>query len=86
MDIERIEPGDVLYVNHHVAEPQLVDADATSEPLADFSERSAEVTVEEIREDEGLVIVTEKPAERAERWALKPGHLLRRWDPDSSDK
>lgn len=86
MNIEDIEPGDILYVNHHVAEPQLVDSDVHTESLADFSERSAEVTVDEIHEGEGRVIVTEEQSDKTVRWALEPGHLLRRWNPNGNDE
>jgi hypothetical protein len=86
VNIEEIEQGDVLYINHHVAEPQLVNSDVYTESLTDFSDRSAEVTVDEIHEDEGIVIVTEKQSDESARWVLEPGHLLRRWDPDSNDR
>lgn len=43
MNIEDIELGDTVYINHHVVEPKVVDPDSASESTVNFAERSAQV-------------------------------------------
>ncbi|WP_147464898.1 hypothetical protein [Halococcus sp. IIIV-5B] len=85
MDIDNIEVGDVLYVNHHVADPELLNAEVDPEST-DFLDRSAQVEVEEVRKETGSVVVTEPISDRPHRWLIEIEQLLRGPSSDSDDK
>ena len=85
MNIEDIDPGDTVYIHHHVVEPKVVDPDSASESTIDFAERSAQVTVDKVNEDEETVIVSESASNEGQQWIIELGHLLRGPSPDAND-